>query len=180
MPTPTKEGYTFKGWAVSNTSTEYITSSTIANITSDQVLYAIWDDGRLYLYKYGDECTSITGGWNVGARESNGQAEKKEDHMYLYRNSSTLSTDSYCGTVNNIDMSGYSKLVVHYKKTQAYSSSSYGVLFVSYGSPEGGYSSPNTNEGEYTEEIPIVSSPTTIFMHSYSDYNCIYEVYLKK
>lgn len=42
LPTPTRDGYTFDGWYTSINGSIRMTSNTIANLTSDQTLYAHW------------------------------------------------------------------------------------------------------------------------------------------
>lgn len=42
LPTPTRDGYTFDGWYTSTSGGVRMTANTIANLTSDQTLYAHW------------------------------------------------------------------------------------------------------------------------------------------
>ena len=44
MPTPTKAGYDFLGWFTTSTGGDQITSETVANISSNQTLYAQWKE----------------------------------------------------------------------------------------------------------------------------------------
>jgi len=43
LGTPTKEGYTFKGWFTNSSGGTQVTSSAIVNLTQDQTLYAQWE-----------------------------------------------------------------------------------------------------------------------------------------
>jgi len=50
LPTPTRAGYTFAGWNTSSDGTgEIITSETIANLDSDQILFAIWRSSKVII-----------------------------------------------------------------------------------------------------------------------------------
>src|SRR5699024_8292554 len=42
LPTPVREGYNFKGWFTSTSSTTQITSSTTVKVTSETTYYAQW------------------------------------------------------------------------------------------------------------------------------------------
>lgn len=69
---------------------------------------------RLYLYKHGDECTDITGGWdNTGYIVTNVTVNKATNYNGVI--SATVSTTgviNMLGTVNPINTNGYSKLCV--------------------------------------------------------------------
>ena len=50
LPTPTRSGYTFDDWYTSPTGGVRMTSNTIANLTSDQTLYAHWSKENIPSY----------------------------------------------------------------------------------------------------------------------------------
>ena len=47
LPTPTREGYTFKGWYTSKTSGTKIEETTVVTTQSDHTLYAQWTENRI-------------------------------------------------------------------------------------------------------------------------------------
>ena len=69
----------------------------------------------LYLYKEGDECTNVTGGFETGMITTNGSVQKLPTHLQL----TTTSAGNYATFVTStkINLSNYSKLVCRYKKT---------------------------------------------------------------
>lgn len=66
------------------------------------------ESNKTYLYNKGDECTSITGGWNVNL---NNAPTKTASYMYF-----TSSSWSGVRTANNVDVSKAKKLVVEWSK----------------------------------------------------------------
>ena len=65
--TPTKMGYTFKGWSTAAscsaaTSVNYASGASYTAEASD-TLYAVWTAGTVYLFNGGSVNASITGGW---------------------------------------------------------------------------------------------------------------------
>ena len=69
----------------------------------------------LYLYREGDECTNVTGGFETGMITTNGSVQKLPTHLQL----TTTSAGNYATFVTStkINLSNYSKLVCRYKKT---------------------------------------------------------------
>lgn len=61
LPTPVRKGYTFKGWYTSNNGGDRIISSSSVQITSDQTLYARWEQA-LYSIVY-DTNGGIENSW---------------------------------------------------------------------------------------------------------------------
>lgn len=74
------------------------------------------DLSKLYLYKYGDECTDITGGWSkddyyfASGQGTVYEADKGIDNMLVPNKA--WSSIGLIGTNNAVNMSGYSKLKV--------------------------------------------------------------------
>ena len=69
---------------------------------------------HLYLYNNGDECTDVTGGWSIVQLHGGDKdiiVTKKADRIELY---APLWSNGQIVTNRNIDISGYSELVVSY------------------------------------------------------------------
>ena len=68
---------------------------------------------RLYLYKDGDQCTDVTGGWAftkpAGTASGYSSSLNKEGEMYCGGQNSGNAT---FGTVNSINMSDYDRMIV--------------------------------------------------------------------
>lgn len=93
-----------------------------------------------FIYKNGDECPDITGGW-IGSA-SGGAATKSEDHLYLASTNPMGPSNSYHAqfyTVLKIDMSDYKYLHI-----DGYYSGNSGVLFLSNEKFDFTYSAMNT------------------------------------
>lgn len=67
-----------------------------------------------YLYKAGDECTSITGGWNgrvvAGSGTNTGSFTKSDDRMVLVSSGGGFYVFTTVETANPISFAGYNKL----------------------------------------------------------------------
>ena len=67
-----------------------------------------------YLYKSGDECTSITGGWNgravAGSGTNTGSFTKSDDRMVLVSSGSNVFCFTIAETAQAINFAGYSTL----------------------------------------------------------------------
>lgn len=68
-----------------------------------------WGENKLWLYKEGNECKNVTGGWNQGYLYSTSgySYEKRSDSIYMMASSGT---DVYIETLNKIDISKYNIL----------------------------------------------------------------------
>ena len=87
LPTPTKEGHTFKGWYTSASGGTQITSSTKVSITSAQTLYAQWTTNKYTVtFKNYDGTVLETKSVNHGSAVTyNGATPtKKADAQYTY------------------------------------------------------------------------------------------------
>ena len=71
--------------------------------------YDIELEYKLWLYKDGDECENITGGWIA-----TGNVTKNDTSVRLLTNSS-----NYINTVNSVDITGYTKLMVQFTENTA-------------------------------------------------------------
>ena len=71
-------------------------------------------DTKLYLYKLGDECTTITGGWNgrasAGSGTNTGSFTKSDDRMVLISSGGGSWVFTIVETAKPISLTGYSKL----------------------------------------------------------------------
>lgn len=81
------------------------------------------EKGRLYLYKNGDQCTDITGGWANKNLYSNGGAVTFGDESITMQGSTAGTNNQYIVYANNkINFTGYKKLVVKLDTTMIGSS----------------------------------------------------------
>lgn len=139
------DSYTYQ-WYVDNVAQSGATGSSFSykptSIGTKKVYCAVTNDAgtvisrtatitvtEMYLYKPGDECTSITGGWEA---KSNGgwyaSITKNGDHMYCLNN-----TDKYSGLLgirNNtpIDLSKFSVLRIIVDGVWGANSHSFGIV----------------------------------------------------
>ncbi len=68
---------------------------------------------KLYLYKNGDECDRVTGGWIYGASANAGTGSKNEDNLYLKSPVETSRYTTYIYRTNNkINMSKFNSVHV--------------------------------------------------------------------
>lgn len=79
---------------------------TLINGTSREISF---DDGKLYLYRYGDTCNAVTGGYVQGTFYNNASISFASNYVQLHSYRACLCTQ------NKIDLSGYSKMGVHFK-----------------------------------------------------------------
>jgi len=87
LPTPTKEGHTFKGWYTSESGGTQITSSTKVSITSAQTLYAQWTTNKYTVtFKNHDGTVLETKSVDYGSAVtySGATPTKKADAQYTY------------------------------------------------------------------------------------------------
>lgn len=68
-------------------------------------------EDKIYLYKEGNECVYLTGGWKYTGYDANkwGTITKNDNNMYIY---SPGMSRIYCGTSKTIDLSKYSGLYI--------------------------------------------------------------------
>lgn len=68
-------------------------------------------EARTYLYKEGDECTELTGGWKRG-NYNIGTFTKENDHLNLQGSFPADSAQHWnsCQTTNSIDVTGFKKM----------------------------------------------------------------------
>ena len=104
---------------------EDVTNSESVEVLVDAVaMYNVEIEYKLYLYRDGEEFEEVTGGW-VGVKDSDakGTITKKETVLYFNNTSGFTSSNSLgvC-TVNEIILSGYTKIIVKLaQNTSAYS-----------------------------------------------------------
>ena len=80
--------------------------------------------GKTYLYKNGDECTGITGGWDKtfsysGYSIYQGTKQSKSLLLPTFSGNESVYRGYYIGTNNIINLSGYSRINVKCKLTQS-------------------------------------------------------------
>lgn len=96
---------------------DYVISFTCIN----NIWYGEWLEYRefekSYLYKNGDECTAVTGGWSFGNGWGSPCALKGEECIYLNKDrvSSGTGIHDYCYTNKKVNFSNYAKLYIDAK-----------------------------------------------------------------
>lgn len=138
-----------------------------------------YDNPILYLYKDGDECASITGGWEGTnfSTFSKGTLTKNSDNINL-----TCPSGNYwivASTTNKVDITKYSKLKVEYKGNVR---TSYGVSTSINPCNFTSYSSTNTSyNGIVEHNISSLSGSYYVNVGSEGSANInIYKVWLEK
>lgn len=85
-----------------------------------------------YLYRAGDECSAITGGWStIGCATTNfpnGVAALTKNASTLYGALTAVGSIKYLGTVNKIDVTGYKNLCIDASYTAATNTAAYLAL----------------------------------------------------
>ena len=107
-------GYEFNSWSVSGSGSIASTSTlaTTATISGATTITLSGKISRLYLYNYGDENTSVTGGYTAYTYISYGFATKNSDNLH-YGTTNCRATDVAVGgfiSNNKVDLTGYSKV----------------------------------------------------------------------
>lgn len=125
---------------------------------------------RLYLYNRGNECTAITGGWTISNEQWNGRSQKNSDNILLYY-SSTSYSQSTCKTNKKVDLTGFKKLYVIYKKTKSANNSTYSKIQTSLGT------SSHYQNGDYQETFNCSQFNNVFSIIDFDAYDYIYEVY---
>ena len=134
---------------------------------------------KVYLYKYGDECEDITGGWAGVQEQARGRFRKEADYMFVGYSSSGTSA-SYAYTVNTIDFRDYEKLYVHYRVDR--SVYGYDTFYAKLHFYNGNLEIPFSRyqNGEITESINITNcTENRIILKNWDTDNYIYEVWFE-
>ena len=135
----------------------------------------------LDLYNYGEEYSSITGGWILTDAQTHSRSEKLSDSIHMYI-SSVGSSGTTFETSNSLDLSKYSKLHIKYKINNVYNTNEtqYNCLWYVFTSGYGMFSSHNT-PGEYTDVIDIseLNNDKISFFKYDADIN-IYKIWIVK
>ena len=134
---------------------------------------------RVYLYKYGDECEDITGGWTGGNEQSRGRFRKGTDYLFMGYTSSGGS-EAHMSTNNTIDFSNYKKMYVHYKiDRNAYSYSTFfGKLHFYNNGVEKEF--PSFANGDVIDSIDISNcTRDKILFRNWDVDNYIYEIWFE-
>lgn len=98
----------FGTWTVTATDgTNTATQDVLVDVITE---YEIEMTYKLWLYKNGDECTDVTGGWSV-IKSSTGTMSKQDDGIQI---NVGPGDETYCniGIANTIDVTEYSKLTM--------------------------------------------------------------------
>ena len=87
----------------------------------------VYDDGKKFFYKDGDECVALTGGWIVGYSGLDGSQLKGATYLSLTANATTSSTARRTYVTNNlIDLTNITTLYFEIEQTAA-EANRYGV-----------------------------------------------------
>ena len=109
------------------------TSTTTETVLIDvSGVYGVEMNYKLWLYKDGDECTAVTGGWNVTYLRSSSYSTvaKNSDNIYM-KNIQNNDYQPYMSTKLKIDTSRYSKLcLVADAYRYSSNSNSYGMVTI--------------------------------------------------
>lgn len=96
-------------WTV--TTTNGVQTETQDVLVDAAVKYEIEMRYRLWLYRDGDECTDVTGGWSQGTSTNNtGTFTKNANNITVYV--SGLNATRGAATNNPVDVTGYSRIVM--------------------------------------------------------------------
>lgn len=152
---------------------------------------------RIYLFKEGDECKDITGGWKCIAVADIGSEgvipkltlNKEEGHMNLYLKSTQGFQSGGLIINNKIDYKEYKKICVELTATLGkYNSGSIVSIYRNTSEPKEGtclcYTKPITEKKKFEQNI--LKSPEDIFIYIQShkndgEANCnIYNIWLEK
>lgn len=168
------------------------TKSQSKSVTVDRVaLYEVEIDYKLWLYKYGDECEDVTGGWDISGKTWSGQSvqshTKNSSDIAISKSSST----SYvrCITTNNkINLANLSRLVINANISATYGS---GALVTSASSTNLKYDASGnsligaittTGSQDYTFDISSLSDSRYLDIACYTSYYAtgnIYKIWLE-
>lgn len=94
-------------WTV--TATNGTKTATQDVLVDSAMQYEIEMSYKLWLYRDGDECENVTGGWIA-----TGNVTKNDTSVRLLTNAS-----NYINTVNSVDIAGYTKLMVQFTENTA-------------------------------------------------------------
>ena len=107
---PTRDGYTFKGWATSPNGTVSMQPGGIYSGNANITYYAVWDLTKYYLLNHADICTPMTGGWERETYSAKNSIEfNKTANAYKFKVEAG-NTAPYFRTYGTIDMRPYKKL----------------------------------------------------------------------
>ena len=104
-------------WTVTATDGSESKSET-AEITTDGQSVSVSIDYGFDLYKAGDECLAVTGGWVTGSTGKGTHSVQKLDsgmHMKCVQGNSDVSDDVGVRTSSKVDLTGYSQLTIQYR-----------------------------------------------------------------
>lgn len=76
---------------------------------------------KLWLYREGDECEDVTGGWIASAGSPGTPiTEKRDDSLYVKFTANNVTTSARFTTANAVDLTDYSKIYFDVEMTQTY------------------------------------------------------------
>lgn len=149
-------------WTVTATNGSDSKSET-AEITTDGQSVSVSIDYGFDLYKAGDECLAVTGGWVTGSTGKGTHSVQKLDsgmHIKCVQGDSDVSDDVGVRTSSKVDLTGYSQLTIQYRIiTRSYKLSlKVGTSTAVATSNSNSYNAIldlNGNPGNYEKTLPI-------------------------
>lgn len=134
--------YSFVSWNTRADGTgEKLEPGEKIKINEDITIYAIWEKKRYYLFKDGDECTDITGGWDVtypGYRDSPNWSKIENNKVFYSGKLTTIGSSHGNAIVTNkpVNLNEFSKICLNMEiKADKYSCGSiYGQI--NFGKPK--------------------------------------------
>ena len=173
--TTTSSTYTFTGLEVNTTYKIKVIALDSNNKIIKTSSTDITTPNRLWLYKDGNECELVTGGWNLeivneGCTPRRGLYQKNANNILLY-NSAAGCSKSWMITANSIDISKYKSIYVRYYKT---SISGTNVPYISVLN----MASSNRSTGAYLDRFTISNYVGQVHIANWDTYDYITEVYV--
>lgn len=142
-------------WLISDGENE----QSVSIVTQGQNVSVDLGDGKLWLFKDGDLCTDVTGGWSAdgwsGDNFNFGACTIAEDRIQLY---SVNNANRVIGPDNKIDFSGHEKLIIKANALSTYSD--WGAFRADIFSEKGNYTALTKlvtaePDGGYTGEVTL-------------------------
>lgn len=171
-----------------------VSARTINNLVAS-CLVTVTDSGNIYIYRYGNECTSVTGGWisvdtsTIGIWPNQKNTQKNSDHLLAIAQTSSMIDKKASGfrSVRKINLSNYSKMVVTFYK-EGHEADIYFSAFEDGRQPWTGWVSQtgSTTGGMFTKEIAINSTSEMYIFFDAADAKYskttakLYEIYLEQ
>lgn len=107
---------------------------------------------RSYLYKAGDQCVDLTGGWGI-TNHSNATSKLMDTYIQISNNGTPSNSISNTHTLSKVDISGYAKLCARVDITEFLGTNN--ATYIRFGL---GYSQ-KLDDGQFTASTKINTKP---------------------